>query len=138
MRSRRSSTPAWTSCCLRRLPGFRPQHLAACIDANKHVFCEKPIATDAPGVRSVLATAEKAREKNLNLVSGFCWRYSNMIQDTFQTDRRRRDRQAGGLLRHLLHESRQADAAGQRASGGHERYRVADPQLVQLRVAVRR
>src|SRR5207253_2168437 len=26
-------------------PGFRPQHLAACIDANKHVFCEKPIAT---------------------------------------------------------------------------------------------
>ena len=30
-------------------PGFRPQHLAACIAANKHVFCEKPISTDAPG-----------------------------------------------------------------------------------------
>jgi myo-inositol 2-dehydrogenase/D-chiro-inositol 1-dehydrogenase len=65
-------------------PGFRPQHLAACVEANKHVFCEKPIATDPPGVRSVLATAEKSREKNLNLVSGFCWRYSNMIQDTMQ------------------------------------------------------
>jgi myo-inositol 2-dehydrogenase/D-chiro-inositol 1-dehydrogenase len=65
-------------------PGFRPQHLAACIEANKHVFCEKPIATDGPGVRSVLATTEKAREKNLNLVSGFCWRYNNMIQETFQ------------------------------------------------------
>src|SRR5258705_6750368 len=36
-------------------PGFRPLHLAAAIAANKHVFCEKPCATDAPGVRSVLA-----------------------------------------------------------------------------------
>ncbi len=65
-------------------PGFRPQHLAACIEGNRHVFCEKPIATDAPGVRSVLATTEKALAKNLNLVSGFCWRYNNMIQETFQ------------------------------------------------------
>lgn len=65
-------------------PGFRPQHLAACIEANKHVFCEKPVATDSPGVRSVIATSEKAKEKNLTLVSGFCWRYSNMIQETFQ------------------------------------------------------
>src|SRR5690242_6683315 len=32
-------------------PGFRPQHLAACINAGKHVFCEKPVATDAPGIR---------------------------------------------------------------------------------------
>lgn len=65
-------------------PGFRPLHLAACIEADKHVFCEKPISTDGPGVRSVLATSEKAREKNRSLVAGFCWRYNNMIQDTFQ------------------------------------------------------
>src|SRR3954463_4408283 len=32
-------------------PGFRPFHLAAAIAANKHVFCEKPCSTDAPGVR---------------------------------------------------------------------------------------
>lgn len=56
-------------------PGFRPQHLAAAIKAGKHVFCEKPMATDAPGVRSVLATAEEAKRKKLTLVSGFCWRY---------------------------------------------------------------
>ena len=97
-------------------PGFRPQHLAACIDGGRHVFCEKPIATDAPGVRSVLATTEKAAAKNLNLVSGFCWRYNNMIQDTFEQIEERRDRQARGLLRDLLHESREAHAAGQRAS----------------------
>ena len=65
-------------------PGFRPHHLAACIAANKHVFCEKPISTDAPGVRSVMQTSELAKQKNLSLVAGFCWRYNNMIQETFQ------------------------------------------------------
>jgi predicted dehydrogenase len=65
-------------------PGFRPLHLAAAIEGGKHVFCEKPVATDAPGVRSVLETTEKARAKNLTLVSGFCWRYNNMIQETFE------------------------------------------------------
>jgi predicted dehydrogenase len=64
-------------------PGFRPAHLRACIEAGKHVFCEKPIAVDAFGVRDVLATAKLAKEKNLNLVSGFCWRYSNYIVATF-------------------------------------------------------
>jgi myo-inositol 2-dehydrogenase / D-chiro-inositol 1-dehydrogenase len=65
-------------------PGFRPSHLAACIDAGKHVFCEKPVSTDAPGLRWVLETTEKARAKKLSLVAGFCWRYNGMIQDTFQ------------------------------------------------------
>src|SRR5208283_2509840 len=55
-------------------PGFRPRHLAACIDAGKHVFCEKPVSTDAPGIRSVLETVEKAKQKNVSLVAGFCWR----------------------------------------------------------------
>ena len=65
-------------------PGFRPQHLAAAIGAGKHVFCEKPAGTDAPGVRSVLASTELAATKKVSLMSGFCWRFNNMIQDTFQ------------------------------------------------------
>ncbi len=56
-------------------PHFRPQHLEACIEAGKHVFAEKPVAVDAPGVRRVLAACEAARQKNLAVVSGLCWRY---------------------------------------------------------------
>ena len=38
-------------------PGFRPIHFEAAVDAGKHVFMEKPVATDAPGVRRVLESA---------------------------------------------------------------------------------
>ncbi len=65
-------------------PGFRPQHLTAAVNANKHVFCEKPCATDSPGVRDVMAAQKLAQTKNLALVAGFCWRYNNMIQDAVQ------------------------------------------------------
>lgn len=63
-------------------PGFRPIHLKAAIDANKHVFCEKPVAVDASGVRSVLASAKLAKEKNLSLCSGYCWRYDQAKRET--------------------------------------------------------
>src|SRR5581483_12401340 len=64
-------------------PGFRPVHLAACVDAGKHVFCEKPAATDAYGAQSVLASVEKARAKKLCLMSGLCMRYDQTTQDMF-------------------------------------------------------
>jgi predicted dehydrogenase len=62
-------------------PHFRPAHLKAAVAAGKHVFCEKPVAVDAPGVRSVLATAEAAKAKNLSVVSGLCYRYERPKQE---------------------------------------------------------
>lgn len=63
-------------------PQFRPMHLRAAVDAGKHVFAEKPVAVDAPGVRSVLASCEEARRRNLSVVSGLCLRYDNGYRDT--------------------------------------------------------
>ncbi len=63
-------------------PHFRPEQLAASIEAGKHVFCEKPVAVDPVGVRSVLDTVKKAREKDLSIVSGLCWRYDLGVRDT--------------------------------------------------------
>jgi len=65
-------------------PHFRPMHLKAAIDAGKHVFCEKPVAVDAPGVRSVLKTSEVAKQKGLAIVSGLCWRYDLGVRETIK------------------------------------------------------
>lgn len=56
-------------------------HLRACIEAGKHVFAEKPVAVDAPGVRSVLETTKMAEEKGLHIVSGLNMRYSGRMQE---------------------------------------------------------
>jgi myo-inositol 2-dehydrogenase/D-chiro-inositol 1-dehydrogenase len=65
-------------------PGFRPQHLKAAVAAGKHIFCEKPMATDAPGVRSVLESVKEAERKKLALVAGFCWRYDYARREFFK------------------------------------------------------
>ena len=65
-------------------PHFRPAHLKATVEAGKHIFCEKPMAVDAPGVRSVMASVEEAKKRKLNLVAGFCWRYDYAHRATFQ------------------------------------------------------
>jgi myo-inositol 2-dehydrogenase/D-chiro-inositol 1-dehydrogenase len=51
-------------------PGFRPGHIKAVIAAGKNLFCEKPVAVDGPGIRTVLAAAEEAKAKNLAVVAG--------------------------------------------------------------------
>ena len=61
--------------CLTSTPHFRPRHLKYAVEAGRHVFCEKPVAVDAPGVRSVMESSRKAAENKTSLVSGLCWRY---------------------------------------------------------------
>lgn len=64
-------------------PHFRPQHLKYAIEQGKHVFCEKPVAVDAPGVRSVIESCKLAEQKQLSVVSGLCWRYHPAIKAAF-------------------------------------------------------
>lgn len=65
-------------------PGFRPLHFEKAIDAGKHVFMEKPVAVDAPGIRRVLATGKKAEEKSLWVQVGLQRRHEQLYLDTIQ------------------------------------------------------
>ena len=51
-------------------PGFRPMQIEAAVKAGKNIFTEKPVATDAPGIRKVLAAAEEAKKKGLHIGVG--------------------------------------------------------------------
>ncbi len=51
-------------------PYFHVQHLAAAVEAGKHVYCEKPVAIDVAGDKRVLEIGKKAEGK-LSLDVGF-------------------------------------------------------------------
>src|SRR5436190_5459546 len=51
-------------------PGFRPIHFEEAVRQGKNIFMEKPVATDATGIRRVLAAAEEAKKKNLKVAVG--------------------------------------------------------------------
>jgi predicted dehydrogenase len=42
------------------------------------------MATDAPGVRSVMESVRMAKERSLALVAGFCWRYDYPLRELFK------------------------------------------------------
>ena len=62
-------------------PGFRPIHFEAAVNAGKHIFMEKPVATDAAGVAKVLESARKAKEKNLKVGVGLQRHHQLKYQD---------------------------------------------------------
>jgi len=65
-------------------PAFRPQQYVDAVAAGCHVFAEKPVAVDAPGVRAVLEASKEAKRQNLSIMSGFCWRYSAREREIFR------------------------------------------------------
>lgn len=65
-------------------PGFRPYHFEAAINAGKHVFMEKPVATDAPGVRKVLEMGKIADQKGLKVVAGLQRRYQACYREALK------------------------------------------------------
>jgi predicted dehydrogenase len=65
-------------------PGFRPIHFEEAVKQNKHIFMEKPVATDPKGVQRVLAAAEEAKKKKLNVVVGLQRHYQNSYRELFK------------------------------------------------------
>lgn len=76
-------------------PGFAPKHFEAAIEAGKHVFLEKPVASDAPGIRRVLETGRRAKEKNLSVVVGLQRHYQDRYLEVVK---RIRDNELGRLI----------------------------------------
>ncbi|MEQ1892874.1 MAG: Gfo/Idh/MocA family oxidoreductase, partial [Planctomycetota bacterium] len=63
-------------------PGFRPIHFEYAVQKGRHVFMEKPVAVDGPGVRAVLAAAKVAREKKLKVGVGLQRHHDPAYQET--------------------------------------------------------
>jgi len=63
-------------------PGFRPQQFEYAVEKGKHVFMEKPVATDAPGIRRVLAAVEESKKKNLMVGVGLQRRHEGRYKET--------------------------------------------------------
>jgi predicted dehydrogenase len=62
-------------------PGFRPIHFEEAVNQGKQIFMEKPVATDPAGIQRVLAAAEKAKAKKLNVVVGLQRRYQSSYRE---------------------------------------------------------
>ncbi len=65
-------------------PHFRPSHFDACVQANKHVFMEKPVCVDPVGARQVMATAKKAENLGLSVVTGTQRRHQRDYLETYK------------------------------------------------------
>jgi myo-inositol 2-dehydrogenase / D-chiro-inositol 1-dehydrogenase len=65
-------------------PGFRPIHLEAAIAANKHVFTEKPVAVDGPGIRKCFELSETAKAKGLGIAAGTQRRHQTGYLETLR------------------------------------------------------
>jgi predicted dehydrogenase len=62
-------------------PGFRPIHFEEAVNQGKQIFMEKPVATDPAGIARVLAAAEIAKTKKLNVVVGLQRRYQSSYRE---------------------------------------------------------
>ncbi|MDO4559297.1 MAG: Gfo/Idh/MocA family oxidoreductase, partial [Planctomycetia bacterium] len=65
-------------------PHFRCRNLTAAVNRGLHVFCEKPVGTDAAHCREIMALSDTIDEKGLTLVSGLCWRYDPGVSATME------------------------------------------------------
>lgn len=76
-------------------PYARPTHISAAVDAGKHIFTEKPVAVDAPGIRMFMDAAKKAADKKLSFVTGTQRRHQ---KEYVETIKQLRDGKIGEIL----------------------------------------
>lgn len=65
-------------------PAFRPKHFEAAIESGKHVFMEKPVATDPAGVRRILQAGEKAAANGIAVAVGLQRRHDQRYRECIQ------------------------------------------------------
>nr|WP_319572642.1 Gfo/Idh/MocA family oxidoreductase [uncultured Draconibacterium sp.] len=65
-------------------PHFRPMHFDAAVQAKKHVFLEKPVCVDPVGARQIMATAKKAENMGLSVITGTQRRHSRDYNETYR------------------------------------------------------
>ncbi len=65
-------------------PGFRPLHFEEAVAQGKHVFMEKPVASDVAGIKRVLAAGKAAKAKNLKVAVGLQRRHQPGYREWIQ------------------------------------------------------
>ena len=121
-------------------PGFRPPHFEEAVRQGKHIFMEKPVAVDAPGVRKVLAAAEQAKAKNLKVAVGLQRHHQAGYLETIQ---RLHDGAIGDVVAMRCYwngnsprvRAQETRGRGRASADGNG---VSDAQLVLLCLALRR
>jgi myo-inositol 2-dehydrogenase / D-chiro-inositol 1-dehydrogenase len=66
------------------LPYSRPLHVEAAVNAGKHIFTEKPAASDPAGIHQFIRAAEKAKKKNLCIAAGTQRRHQKEYVETIK------------------------------------------------------
>ncbi len=103
-------------------PGFKPQQFEYAVEKGKHIFAEKPLATDAPGVRRVLKSVEESKKKNLCVGIGLQRRHEPRYIETVQR----------------IHDGAIGDVVSQRVywNGGGIWYRNREPGQTEMEFQV--
>jgi predicted dehydrogenase len=65
-------------------PAFRAEHIRYAAEQGKHIFAEKPVATDPVGVRSILESGKIIDEKKISFVCGTQRRHQANYIETIQ------------------------------------------------------
>ncbi len=65
-------------------PYFHPEQAGAAVEAGTHVYLAKPAAVDAPGCRSILASAERAAGRKLAFLIDFQTRANPIFKEAMK------------------------------------------------------